>query len=589
MPVKFNGVDSYLELPSKIVTSYPYSIVLSSSWDNIGSALHFWAGQGVSSDSSAYAGIYFGESGAEVARDGDGNNNASATRFAAPQPTSGSMQWCVAVFTSANNRTIYYGNSSTSVTDTGVATNSLSSHNRTTIGARHYGSTADLFTKGSLAEVHWIGAALTSTDVANIVSGTDPETLTGWIDGVELVSYQSSGNYVSKTGTRTFVASGTLAASSLTHPVSRTIPDTNPPTMNGSLSSSSITSTGFTLIWIAASDDVAVTGYEYSTNSGTSYTDAGNVLTKAVTGLAPSTLYNTRVRAYDLAGNKATPLSLAVTTSAAPDVTVPTMNGSLSSSSVTSGGFTLSWSAASDNVAVTGYEYSTDNGSTYNDAGNVLTKTISGLSASTLYNTKVRAYDAAGNRATPLSLAVTTSASSDVTLPVLAGSITPSAITLTGFTISWPAGSDNVAVTGYEYSINGGTSYIDAGNVLTKAITGLTQSTAYAVRVRAYDAAGNRSTPALAASITTASPATGTIPALSLGNNTTSPWANQTNVTVLIQTVAGSLVLSQTGVATSAGGLLPATVSSLIAAGTTYRVIPIVDNGAEGSILVVAQ
>lgn len=190
---------------------------------------------------------------------------------------------------------------------------------------------------------------------------------------------------------------------------------------------------------------------------------------------------------------------------ASSDTTVPVMTGSLTSSAITSGGFTLTWPAATDNVAVTGYEYSTDAGTTYTDAGNVLTKAITGLAASTAYATRVRAYDAAGNKATPLSLSVTTSASADSTAPTQSGSITSSAITTSGFTISWPAGADNVAVTGYEYSIDGGSSYIDAGNVLTKAVTGLASATGYAVRVRAYDAAGNRSTPALAATVTTAS------------------------------------------------------------------------------------
>lgn len=94
----------------------------------------------------------------------------------------------------------------------------------------------------------------------------------------------------------------------------------------------------------------------------------------------------------------------------ASDTTAPTMSGSLTTSNVTSSGYTMAWTAGADNVAVTGYETSTDGGTTYSDAGNVLSRAITGAAASTLYNLRVRAYDAAGNRSAPLSATVTTSA-----------------------------------------------------------------------------------------------------------------------------------------------------------------------------------
>jgi chitodextrinase len=281
--------------------------------------------------------------------------------------------------------------------------------------------------------------------------------------------------------------------------------DATLPIMAGSLTSSAITTSGFTLTWSAASDNIAVTGYEVSINNGTSYTDVGNVLTITETSLAASTLYNTKVRAYDAAGNKAVPLSLAVTTSAvAPDTAVPAMTGSLTASSINSGGFTLSWAAASDNVSVTGYKLSLDNGSTYPvNLGNVLTTTRTGLFSATLYNVKVKAYDAAGNEATPLSLAVPTSAYVDGVVPTMSGSLATSAITSQGFTTTWVAASDDIGVVGYERSVDTGTpNYVSVGNVLTVSKTGLTPETLYYVRVRAFDAAGNRST-AITTTVTT--------------------------------------------------------------------------------------
>jgi chitodextrinase len=184
--------------------------------------------------------------------------------------------------------------------------------------------------------------------------------------------------------------------------------DTTAPTMNGAISSSAITASSFTLSWPAASDNVAVTGYEVSIDAGSTYIDVGNALTANKSALTASTSYPVRVRAYDAANNKATPLSATVNTAASSDSTAPNMQGSLAVSLVTEAGFTVAWLPASDNVAVTGYEFSTDNGSTYANIGSVLIYAKTGLSASTLYNVKVRAYDGAGNRSTPLSATATT-------------------------------------------------------------------------------------------------------------------------------------------------------------------------------------
>lgn len=196
--------------------------------------------------------------------------------------------------------------------------------------------------------------------------------------------------------------------------------DSVAPVMNGTLSNSYINSGGFTLSWLAASDNVAVAGYKLSLDNGVTYAmDLGNVLITTLTGLLSSTLYNVKVKAYDAVGNFAAPLSTTVTTSALPDNTAPTMNGSLNISSITSSGFTSAWLAASDNIGVTGYEISVDLGTpAYSSLANVLTTSKTGMVESTLYNVRVRAVDAAGNRSVPLTTTVTTATISLTTLPL---------------------------------------------------------------------------------------------------------------------------------------------------------------------------
>lgn len=98
-------------------------------------------------------------------------------------------------------------------------------------------------------------------------------------------------------------------------------------------------------------------------------------------------------------------------------------------------------------------------------------------------------------------------AQQDTTAPSLTGEIAISAVTTAGGTLSWSAATGDVA--GYEYSTDGGTSYISVGMAQSVVITGLQAATGYPVRARAFDAAGNRSAPPLAATLTTATPESG--------------------------------------------------------------------------------
>lgn len=90
----------------------------------------------------------------------------------------------------------------------------------------------------------------------------------------------------------------------------------------------------------------------------------------------------------------------------------------------------------------------------------------------------------------------------DTTAPVMSGAISITNVTTSGATLSYPMATDNVGVAGYEYSIDGGARYVNAGLSRSLAVSALTASTTYQVRARAYDDAGNRSAP-LSASFTT--------------------------------------------------------------------------------------
>jgi chitodextrinase len=182
------------------------------------------------------------------------------------------------------------------------------------------------------------------------------------------------------------------------------------------------------------------------------------------------------------------------------DTQAPTVPSGLTSSSVTSTSFTLSWTASTDNVGVSSYEVfrnGTSLGTTASTSFNV-----SGLTAGTAYSMTVRAKDAAGNYSAQSSaLSVTTTAASDTQAPTVPSGLTSSSVTSTSFTLSWTASTDNVGVALYEV-FKDGTS-LGTTTSTSYTVTGLTAGTAYSMTVRAKDAAGNYSAQSSALSVTT--------------------------------------------------------------------------------------
>ena len=163
------------------------------------------------------------------------------------------------------------------------------------------------------------------------------------------------------------------------------------------------------------------------------------------------------------------------------------------------------------------------------------------------------------------------STTADTTPPTLTGSINVTAITTTTATLTWPAGADNTAVTSYETSLDG-TTWTDRGNVLTIGLTGLTANTAYTARVRAKDAAGNVSTPAITGAFTTTAAGDTTAPVL------TSPVGT-----------GGSLVCSGSVNTDEANGTLYAVVCASATPPTAVQVEAGQDSTGAAGLRVVSQ
>ncbi|HEX3761685.1 MAG TPA: glycoside hydrolase family 9 protein [Kofleriaceae bacterium] len=174
--------------------------------------------------------------------------------------------------------------------------------------------------------------------------------------------------------------------------------DTQAPTAPTSLAVTGHTSTTIGLAWTAATDNVGVTAYrilEGTTQVGTSATTSFTV-----TGLAAASTHSYTVVAVDAVGN-VSPASAAVTATTdppTPDLQPPSAPSALRATAQTASSISLAWTAATDNVAVTGYQIL--EGTTQVGTSATTSFTVTGLAASSTHTYTVIALDAAGNRST---------------------------------------------------------------------------------------------------------------------------------------------------------------------------------------------
>ncbi len=173
------------------------------------------------------------------------------------------------------------------------------------------------------------------------------------------------------------------------------------------------------------------------------------------------------------------------TGSTTADTTAPTAS-TLSVSGTTASGTNLSWTAATDNVGITGYEvYQNGILKTTTTATSLA---VSGLSASTGYSFYVVAKDTSSNMSAASNTVNLTTLYSDTIAPT-ASTLSASGITSSSINLSWTASTDNLGVTGYNVYQNNSLISTTTANSLT--VSNLSASTAYGFYVVAKDAAGN--------------------------------------------------------------------------------------------------
>ncbi len=418
----------------------------------------------------------------------------------------------------------------TSFTDTGLAVYTGYTYN---IAARDAANNGSNLSTGLFAGSAQDTTAPSVPDNLRKVSSTVSSISLAWnasTDDVGVTGYKvyRSGTLIGTTGGTSYSDSGLNVSSSYTYTISAYDNATNssaqsasyattssndiaPPTIASNVHTTSVLDTSVSLAWNASTDDVGVTGYKVyrsgtliGTTGGTSYTDSG---------LTPVTQYDYTIKAYDAASNEATASAvLQVTT--AYDTTAPSVPAGLQATSATDTTISLSWSAATDNVGVTGYDLYRGSSIITTTTGTSFTDT--GLSVNTGYSYRIRAHDASGNNSTQ-SNAINPSTIPDVIAPSVPAILASVNQTTTTIDLTWNASTDDASPSSnitYSLYRNGVFVVNQTGPSFNDSL--LHYNTTYHYTVTATDAANNESAASTTLDVATLPDTTG--PAVTLTN-----------------------------------------------------------------------
>src|SRR5438046_897870 len=167
-------------------------------------------------------------------------------------------------------------------------------------------------------------------------------------------AYFMNGSVIASEGSLNTAADPYWMPRSATTLADSTGPDTVAPSTPAGLTASAASSSRINLSWLAATDNVGVIRYSVYRDGVQIASVAGR--SYANTGLSAATTYSYTVAASDAARNASAQSSpVSATTKAPLDTQAPSIPTNLAASAITPTTLTLSWNAATDNVAVAGY------------------------------------------------------------------------------------------------------------------------------------------------------------------------------------------------------------------------------------------
>lgn len=226
-------------------------------------------------------------------------------------------------------------------------------------------------------------------------------------------------------------------------------PDTQAPSAPGKLTAAGRTYTAISLSWTGSYDNVGIKGYEvYCNEKKIASTSKTYYEYKKLT---PGASYTFFIKAYDKAGNYSEQ-SNSISVSTIPDKTAPSPPEGLKASSVTVTEVNLTWSPASDNVAVKGYDI-------IRDGIKIGTTSKTSYCSKSLFPGKsytytVRASDISGNisgNSSPLTVATM----KDSQPPSAPLGLKITAVKGSSVSLEWTESTDNSKIAGYQIYCNG--------------------------------------------------------------------------------------------------------------------------------------
>ena len=298
--------------------------------------------------------------------------------------------------------------------------------------------------------------------------------------------------------------------------------DTTPPGAPASLTATAAGTSQVNVAWSAASDDVGVAGYRVERCTGSGCSSFAEIVALGPgasvysdIGLAAGSTYGYRVRAVDAAGNLGSYSAVATATTQAPDTQPPTVPGGVSAVGSGTSQVTLSWTASTDNVGVSGYPIERCQGSGCSNFAVVASAAAgstsfvdSGLSTATSYSYRISAVDAAGNSSGPSAVTTATTLSTPprpVVPAFVQGNFATPQSSPTSVTVPYKAaqtaGNLNVVVVGWNDATTSVSTVRDtSGSTYSLAIGptrqsgGVSQSIYYAPNIAAAAAGVNKVT-----------------------------------------------------------------------------------------------
>jgi hypothetical protein len=268
--------------------------------------------------------------------------------------------------------------------------------------------------------------------------------------------------------------------------------DTERPGVPGAISVDAIGVDTAELSWTASTDNTGVAGYrifDSATNDLIVETATNSV---TLTDLTAGD-YSVYAKAFDQAGNQSfrTGFRSFTVTGSPVDNERPVLASAISVVEVGVDYVDLAWSAASDNVGVSGYRI-------YDADTNALIVEVSDLAARLeplapgTYRYYLRAVDASGNISFRSGIrTVDVAGSSDFERPSIPGAITVESVVGTIVNLSWAPATDNVGVAGYRVFDFADQSVL--AEVSSASATVDLPAGTYQLFVKAFDAAGNES------------------------------------------------------------------------------------------------